>query len=464
MYLHPSVKNLMENQDEQPAETEAHLHPFVRTLHAHAQAEVIPNILDSSTYQPASNTENHPTICKNKGVYLDDFDPDMVDWDNLDLTGIPTEYSWMENEQGDVGSIIVPGSPPIGVTYQQNENPFGIPDEPGQTCSAHESDLNVAREAAIRGSRQEATQPVQQGGQQFHAQAGNLQVQSPSVLQPAEYPPQQGELQFGRPTVHQPGNHQAQLIHHPVQQPAQYPIQHPTQQPTELLLQQRPPQAQTRTRHLLAQPAIAPATQPTISITSHAEAQQAAATRPVPHDWQPPQIDNTFPRDQAAEDLYLRQLITAFTSTAHCLNKEKGTQFAARWEHISTGHSIYAPQQIETVCRQLLSITINLHTRGPSALNVLDTVKLKNIWKTRKTTFAQRIAEMCGLLRLSKARCETLMGWEGLHMVVGTPGLLGLQTRRNKENNEGRQKDLEIGREAEMKKWRAERGGRRVMV
>jgi hypothetical protein len=482
----------MENQDKQPAQSKTQLHPSVMALHAHAQAEVSPKIPDgvnvdsndhvanppaSPAYQTASNTGTASPICKNQDVSLDDFDPDTVDWDNLDLTGIPMEYGCMENEQANVGDIIVPDSSRTGAIHQQNENPFGIQDEVGRIGSVPEFDLHAAREAAIRGNRQEITQPVPQGGQQLHASAGHLQVQPPSVLQPAEHSAGQRELLF-KPTFQQLGYYQAQLTDNPVQQSAQYPMKHPqhlvqqpripvqqhlTQQPVEPTFQQRPhPQPTSRiggpARHQPVQPVIAPAPQPPTNITSHAEAQQAAATRPIPHDWQPPRNDNTFPHDQAAENFYLGQLITAFTSTAHCLNKEKSEHFTARWEHISTGHSIYTPQQVETVCRQLLSIAINLHTHGPSALNVLDTVKLKNVWKTREMTFAQRIAEMCELLRLSKARCETLMGWEGMYMVVGTPGLLGVQTRRNKENNEGRQRDLEIGREAEMRKWRGERG------
>lgn len=71
---------------------------------------------------------------------------------------------------------------------------------------------------------------------------------------------------------------------------------------------------------------------------------------------------------------------------------------------------------------------------------------MQSVAKTGKMTFLERIRKVCELLRLSKARCVTLMKGEGLHMCVAAPGLLVRHTYSNKRQNEQRQKALVRGR------------------
>jgi hypothetical protein len=178
-----------------------------------------------------------------------------------------------------------------------------------------------------------------------------------------------------------------------------------------------------------------------------AQVQQSAATRDIHHNYHPLAKDDSFPHDQAARTVYIRQLYDAFTDISQCLDSATVTNFDTRWATLSSGTSPYTPSMITTICHALLSIAINLHTHGPISLGIFDKGKLKNVYKYRHLTFSDRIAKVCELMRMSKARCGNLLKFEGLEMVVATAPLLVRQTGSNYYHNRRRQDHLVAGKD-----------------
>ncbi|KAI4650600.1 hypothetical protein J4E93_002957 [Alternaria ventricosa] len=195
--------------------------------------------------------------------------------------------------------------------------------------------------------------------------------------------------------------------------------------------------------------AIAAAPPQSMHFANFAEAQRAAATRVVHHNYHPLANDSSFPQDQAARRFYIRQLYDAFTDITQCIDSATVANFDLRWATLSSGTSPYTPAMITTVCHALLSIAIDLHTHGPISLNVYDQGKLENVYKYRNLTFSARVDKVCELMRISKARCGNLLKFEGLEMVVATAPLLIRQTRSNYHHNRNRQDDLVAGKETE---------------
>ncbi|KAI2480140.1 hypothetical protein Ptr902_08321 [Pyrenophora tritici-repentis] len=193
------------------------------------------------------------------------------------------------------------------------------------------------------------------------------------------------------------------------------------------------------------QPSTSPAAG-RLHFTSRAHAHQIQASNPPNTDWLSPQTDCTFPTHPAAHAHYLRLLTSAFLCTLTCLDKRTDTPFITHWTPTPFKPSPISPSKVELTCRRLLSIAIALHTYGPSSLCIYDAGRMQNVVKTNKMTFAERIGQLCELLRLSKARCVTLMKGEGLHMCVAAPGILVKRTRMNHTQNERRQKALVRGR------------------
>jgi hypothetical protein len=196
-----------------------------------------------------------------------------------------------------------------------------------------------------------------------------------------------------------------------------------------------------------------------IHFASFAEVQQAAATRFVPHNYTPPADDNSFPQDQAARKSYIRQLYDAYVEITQCIDRATVANFDSHWETLSANPSTspITPAQITTICWKLLSIAIDLHTRGPICLNVYDRAKLKNVYKFRGLKFSERIDKVCELMRMSKARCGNLLKLDGLEMVVATAPLLCTQTTSNYKQNRTRQDNLVEGNLIVTKKRKAEK-------
>ncbi|KAI4939537.1 uncharacterized protein J4E92_000823 [Alternaria infectoria] len=195
--------------------------------------------------------------------------------------------------------------------------------------------------------------------------------------------------------------------------------------------------------------AIAAAPPQSMHFANFAEAQQAATTRVIHHNYHPLANDSSFPQDEAARRFYIRRLYDAFTDITQCIDSATVANFDLRWANLSSGTSPYTPAMITTVCHALLAIAINLHTHGPISLNVYDQGKLENVYKYRDLTFSARIDKVCELMRISKARCGNLLKFEGLEMVVATAPLLIRQTRSNYHHNRNRQDDLVAGKETE---------------
>lgn len=185
-----------------------------------------------------------------------------------------------------------------------------------------------------------------------------------------------------------------------------------------------------------------------LQFTNRAQAQQASVNRNLLNDWQSPDKDGSIPRNADHRAFYVRLLLHAFKDISQCIDFVGGNSFREHWETLKDGKSIYTVEQMETVCWQLVAIAESLHTRGPSSLGIYDESKLKNAYECRNLTFAQRITHLCKLLQMSKARCETLLKFEGMHIFVATPMQLIRQTRGNKKQNDGRKNMLATGREA----------------
>jgi len=195
--------------------------------------------------------------------------------------------------------------------------------------------------------------------------------------------------------------------------------------------------------------AIAAAPPQSMHFANFAEAQQAAATRVIHHNYHPVANDSSFPQDQAARTFYIRRLYDAFADITQCIDSATVANFDLRWTTLSSGTSPYTPAMITTVCHALLAIAINLHTHGPICLNVYDQGKLENVYKSLDLTFRARIDKVCELMRISKARWGNLLKFEGLEMVAATAPLLIRQTRSNYHHNRNRQDDLVAGKETE---------------
>jgi len=185
-----------------------------------------------------------------------------------------------------------------------------------------------------------------------------------------------------------------------------------------------------------------------LHFATRVEAQKAFAQRKVAWAWQAPQIDSTLPLNQADREKYVLELLVAFKDISVCQDASSAVSYEERWANLANGQSTYTPEQIEIVCWKLLETTMKLHQYGPASLRIFDTGKLETIHKSRKLNFAARIHLVCDLLRLSKSRCETLVGFDDMEMTVGAPAQMIAMAKTNKKQNKKRQDLLTIGRAA----------------
>ena len=197
---------------------------------------------------------------------------------------------------------------------------------------------------------------------------------------------------------------------------------------------------------------IPPAFGGQLLFTSHAQAQDAAAKREVPHNWTSSKSDVSLPVSDEQRNYYVKMLVHAFLDTSKAIDTKDSDSFRRQWRFLAAANSLSLDEQIEATCWQLVQIAEDLHTRGPISLNVFDETKLKDIKKFQDLTFEARIQELCQLLRVSKNRCGKLLKSEGLHMAVATPTQLATQTHWNKRQNGMRQESLVAGRAAHKRK------------
>jgi hypothetical protein len=188
---------------------------------------------------------------------------------------------------------------------------------------------------------------------------------------------------------------------------------------------------------------------------SRAQATQAFLQRQAPHNWQPLRTDVTIPQTQADRNRYVAQLKTAMVDISQCNDSTNTTSFQERWANIARGISVYAPQDMDMACENLLDVAEHLHRHGPSSLHIYDSSKLRTISQSRNLTFARRIETLCALLRLSKSRCDMVMDFDDLGVTVGAPAYVISMIKSNKKQNVNRRDLICRGRSW----WEVESGG-----
>ncbi|CAN9176501.1 unnamed protein product [Alternaria sp. RS040] len=212
---------------------------------------------------------------------------------------------------------------------------------------------------------------------------------------------------------------------------------------------QSPAQAQVSAQ--TTQP-VAAAVPSAIGFKGFVEAKQAAVTRVILHNYTPPVNDSSLPKDDddATRKVYIRQMYDAYVDITQCIDRATVANFDSHFATLSSNPptSPITPVMISTICWHLLTIAIELHTRGPVSLNIYDPAKLKNIYTHRSLTFKARIDAVCELLKLSKARCARLLKLDGLDMVVANAPMLCRQTKANHSSNGHRQSYLAAGNDA----------------
>ncbi|RYN91475.1 hypothetical protein AA0119_g10370 [Alternaria tenuissima] len=212
---------------------------------------------------------------------------------------------------------------------------------------------------------------------------------------------------------------------------------------------QSPAQAQVSAQ--TTQP-VAAAVPSAMGFESFAEAKQAAVTRVILHNYTPPVNDSSLPKDDddATRKVYIRQMYDAYVDITQCIDRATVANFDSHFTTLSSHSptSPITPVMISTICWHLLTIAIDLHTRGPVSLNIYDPAKLKNVYTHRNLTFKARIDAVCELLKLSKARCASLLKHDGLEMVVANAPMLCRQTKTNHSSNGHRQDYLATGNDA----------------
>jgi hypothetical protein len=183
-----------------------------------------------------------------------------------------------------------------------------------------------------------------------------------------------------------------------------------------------------------------------LHLNNHGESHEAFLRRHSPWSWQPPQNDVTYPHDKTTRRNYAACLMFALKDIRICQDSKHVASFEERWAGLAQGRSVYTKEQLETVCWKLLDIAEKLHQHGPMALHIFDQNKLQTIYMSRNDNFKQRIRHLCDLMRLSKARCETLLAFDDMEMTVAAPAQMLAMAKTNKKQNVKRQEYLAEGR------------------
>ncbi|KAH9862832.1 hypothetical protein J1614_010925 [Plenodomus biglobosus] len=171
-----------------------------------------------------------------------------------------------------------------------------------------------------------------------------------------------------------------------------------------------------------------------LEFADRAQALAAAATIPTRWDFKPPMNDISLPHNDTSRAYYVRQLVAAFHNTEGAINSGLGPH-QQRCADLTIGENKYTPQEIETVCWQLVAHAEALHTHGPRIFGIFDESKMSQIYKSRYQSFTQRIGFMCEAVTLSKARCDMLLKGESLEMFVGTAMTTISQSKSMKKTN-----------------------------
>jgi hypothetical protein len=194
-----------------------------------------------------------------------------------------------------------------------------------------------------------------------------------------------------------------------------------------------------------------PASSSGLTYSSLAHARAVIAQRPVEHDWQPDHEDQTIPRTNQQREAYVLQLLNAMNDTSEARDsKGKNTPFNNRWVLRSHDQNhFYKMDEMEAVCWDILDLAERLHAHGPIALSIYDPAALGEVRKSKSLTFDKRIGFVCQAMRMSKARCDSLMKGDGLATLVGSPSLKVRGTHLQKNQNARRAETIEKGRQVE---------------
>jgi hypothetical protein len=194
-----------------------------------------------------------------------------------------------------------------------------------------------------------------------------------------------------------------------------------------------------------------PASSSGLTYSSLAHARAVIAQRNVEHDWQPDREDQTIPRTNQQREAYVLQLLNAMNDTSEARDsKGKNTPFNNRWVLRSHNKNhFYKMDEIEAVCWDILDLAERLHAHGPIALSIYDPAALGEVRKSKSLTFDKRIGFVCQAMRMSKARCDSLMKGDGLATLVGSPSLKVRGTHLQKNQNARRAETIEKGRQVE---------------
>jgi hypothetical protein len=131
-------------------------------------------------------------------------------------------------------------------------------------------------------------------------------------------------------------------------------------------------------------------------------------------------------------------------------SKGKNTPFNNRWVLRSNNKNhFYKMDEMEAVCWDILDLAERLHAHGPIALSIYDPAALGEVRKSKSLTFDKRIGFVCQAMRMSKARCDSLMKGDGLATLVGSPSLKVRGTHLQKNQNARRAETIEKGRQVE---------------
>ncbi|KAF1833872.1 hypothetical protein BDW02DRAFT_473501, partial [Decorospora gaudefroyi] len=181
-----------------------------------------------------------------------------------------------------------------------------------------------------------------------------------------------------------------------------------------------------------------------LAFASLAQAEASMLTRHLDKDWRSPINDATMPRNDQDRALHVANLLAAMKDTSACTDKPEPAAFKNRWGPAATRKP--NASQMEKVCWKLVDIAERLHKHGPASLSIYDAEALQTVWKSRALTFGERMASLGALLRLSKARCFSLLKGEVLETTVGAPAQKVAGTKTNFCQNGRRKVIMDAGR------------------
>jgi hypothetical protein len=174
-----------------------------------------------------------------------------------------------------------------------------------------------------------------------------------------------------------------------------------------------------------------------------------AMNQTPPQDWHCPKDDATLPATDEDRERWVQMLLNAMNN----LDGIEGNQgrknqnsLQKRWRGPLTGPDYYLPVDKLILCWTIEDLAERLHRLGPSVFHSFDA----NFWhqaaKTRNWTFEDRMTWIIELLRVSKTRCDSLLGGSGLQGIVANPAEKLDATRAQAKQNEKRGETLKLGR------------------